>query len=88
MLQFDLGGNLILGVTPESVIHKFNNWLGLWHFHARQWGAFMLHVRHLDFLREILEIIFMIPIYDLFSFENACKSSAQRNLLTCQLVTF
>jgi len=30
----------------------------------------------------------MIPIYDFSSFENACKSSAQRSLLTCQLVTY
>jgi hypothetical protein len=31
-----------------------NNWLGFWHFHMRQWGGFMLHVKHLDFLCEIV----------------------------------
>ncbi len=29
----------------------------------------------------------MIPIYDLSSFENACKSLAHKSLLTCWLVT-
>jgi hypothetical protein len=33
----------------ESTIRELNNWLCFWHFYVRQWGAFMLHVRHLDF---------------------------------------
>jgi hypothetical protein len=32
-------------------------------------------------------IVFMIPIYDLSSFENTYRSSTQRSLLTCRLVT-
>jgi hypothetical protein len=33
-------------------------------------------------------IIFMIPIYDLSSFENSCKSLAWRSSSTCRFITF
>jgi hypothetical protein len=36
----------LLRATNEGAIHKFNNWLGFWHFCVQQWGGFMLDVSY------------------------------------------
>jgi hypothetical protein len=53
MLQFGLNG-VLEGLLPNCAIHKLNNWLGFWHLYVRQWGGFMLDVKHLDFMCETI----------------------------------